>query len=220
MSTPPDGHRLSNAQPATDSAKDDAGTGCQPLEAPPGEHAGAERVHRGCHHEEDTWSTAGTWRQLDPRSIAMSRIVGAIAATVLTILALVGVATAWLTVSWPLWGIGALLCLAMVVVAIGWIVAWWWPPLAFRHARWRLDAAGLEIYRGVLWRHRIAIPAHRVQHVDVAQGPMQRMFDLGTLIVHTAGTQHASVELSGLNHGEAMRLRDLLIEFRGGNDVV
>jgi uncharacterized protein len=114
------------------------------------------------------------------------------------------------------------------VAVVGWIVAgsilaWsahFWPPIAYRHTTWRLDDTGLEIRRGVLWRHHIAVPVARVQHVDVSQGPIQRMFSLGKLTVYTAGTSNASVELDGLEYDEALRLRDRLIAQKEASDVL
>lgn len=109
---------------------------------------------------------------------------------------------------------GWLLLLALLVFS-----SHFWPPIAYRHASWRLAEEGLEIRRGVMWRHCTAIPAARVQHVDVSQGPIQRLFDLGKLTIHTAGTQNASVELDGLEHAQAMRLRDQLIAQKESLDV-
>lgn len=114
------------------------------------------------------------------------------------------------------------------LVVLGWgllgaLLIWFshfWPKQVYRHASWRLLDSGLEIRRGVWWQHRIAIPVARVQHVDVSQGPLQRMFDLGKLTIHTAGTTNASVELDGLAHGQAMQLRDLLIEQKESLDVL
>ena len=56
-----------------------------------------------------------------------------------------------------------------------------WPVLELRHTRWRIDTDGLEIRRGVVWRHTISVPRERIQHTDVAQGPIQRRFGLATL---------------------------------------
>ena len=44
------------------------------------------------------------------------------------------------------------------------------------------------------------VPRSRVQHTDVSQGPLERNHGLGTLVVYTAGTDHAKVELGGLDH--------------------
>lgn len=66
----------------------------------------------------------------------------------------------------------------------------------------------IEIKRGRWFRVRTIVPFGRVQHIDVAQGPIQRPFGLATLILHTAGTHGASVPLPGLLHGEAEAMRD------------
>ena len=66
----------------------------------------------------------------------------------------------------------------------------------------------LEIRRGMVMRVRTIVPFGRVQHIDVAQGPIQRPFGLATLILHTAGTQGAAVPLPGLDHAGAEAMRD------------
>lgn len=100
------------------------------------------------------------------------------------------------------------------VTALGWL----WPKWEFDRTRWRLNPSGLEIHKGVLWRHRIVVPLSRVQHADVTQGPLQRWYDIGTLVVHTAGTSNASVELQGIDHEGAVQLRDTIVRFRSGQD--
>ena len=41
---------------------------------------------------------------------------------------------------------------------------------------------------------------------------------LGTLVIFTAGTDHARVHLHGLDHGIALRIRDHLLWTEGGGD--
>ena len=117
--------------------------------------------------------------------------------------------------------------LAITGVLLGWLTligllvfgAHFWPAIKYRNTSWRLSEVGVEIHRGVWWKHRIAIPVARLQHVDVSQGPVQRMFGLGTLTVHTAGTKNSSVVLDGLEHDTAMNLRDQLIAQKEALDV-
>src|SRR3546814_18276177 len=54
------------------------------------------------------------------------------------------------------------------------------------------------------------VPGSRVQHLDIRRGPLERHFRLATLVIHTAGTRHSEVSLSGLDAGDAERLRDHL----------
>jgi membrane protein YdbS with pleckstrin-like domain len=71
----------------------------------------------------------------------------------------------------------------------------------------------------VIWRAVSNVPRSRVQHTDVAQGPLDRKYGLGKLIIYTAGTQHSRVELPGLEHQTALAIRDHLLP-RQAADVV
>jgi len=68
----------------------------------------------------------------------------------------------------------------------------------------------LHIQHGLWTRTRTVVPFGRVQHIDVAQGPIERTFGVGTLILHTAGTRSSAVDLPGLEFGEAGRMRDII----------
>ena len=96
----------------------------------------------------------------------------------------------------------------------------YWPAIAYRHVSWSISAVGFEIDRGVFWKHRIAIPWARMQHADLSQGPLERMFSLSSLTIHTAGTKNASVEIGGLNRATAIELIDEMIRQRKADDVV
>jgi membrane protein YdbS with pleckstrin-like domain len=156
---------------------------------------------------------------LDPRNVRLEQIASLISSTVLLTGIMIALLIVWINVGSGLLWYG-LAGGAALVVTLLFVAAWFWPPLAHRYASWRLDAEGLEIRRGVLWRHQITIPLGRVQHADVSQGPFQRMFELGTLTVHTAGTQNASVDLQGLTHAMAISLRDLIVQQRKDQHVV
>jgi hypothetical protein len=58
-----------------------------------------------------------------------------------------------------------------------------------------------------------------VQHIDVTQGPIERRFELGTLVIYTAGTDHAKVALAGLEHGRALAIREHLLPSGAGDAV-
>jgi membrane protein YdbS with pleckstrin-like domain len=77
-----------------------------------------------------------------------------------------------------------------------------------------LSPQGLEIRRGVWWRHQIVVSKSRIQHSDIEQGPLQRSHGIGTLVVHTAGTKNSSVQIDGLALETATQLRDALVSKR------
>lgn len=99
------------------------------------------------------------------------------------------------------WLAGAISALALLAVLI-------LPRRRYRHWGYREGEDELEIQHGLLIRMRTIVPFGRVQHIDIAQGPVQRPFGLATLILHTAGTQGAEVPLPGLRHEDAEAMRD------------
>ncbi len=157
---------------------------------------------------------------LDPRHVQVERLTGWITTAVLGGLSLLALLVV-LAVARRLPGaLRLLLPVAWFLFVSG--LAWFaqrWPAVEHAHTRYRVDAQGLEIHRGVVWRAVTTVPRSRVQHIDVTQGPVERRFGLGTLVVYTAGTEHSRVDLPGLAHETATRLRaDLLPE--GGGDAV
>ena len=161
----------------------------------------------------------GADQALDPASVTAARLAGAIGMTVAASSALAAILVA--AVATPLGGPAAagFAALVLVLSAAGAAASWLWPAVRYRHIRYRLDAHGVTIRRGVVWRTVTSVPTSRVQHTDVSRGPLERYFDLATLVIHTAGTRDASVALSGLGHREAVALRDRLIEAGGGRGV-
>jgi membrane protein YdbS with pleckstrin-like domain len=148
---------------------------------------------------------------LDPRFIQVEVIGGIILTSVVSVLSLIGVAVLWVSLGFGLiWYI--LFASALGLIGLLTLLTFVWPKIEFKHYHWRLDEQSLEIHRGVWFKHRISVPLGRVQHADVSQGPLLRRFDLGKLTIHTAGTANAQIELAGLSHHVALKLRDRLVQ--------
>jgi membrane protein YdbS with pleckstrin-like domain len=156
---------------------------------------------------------------LDPRVIPFDRTVGAIVTAVVGFLLFISLMALFAGAPMSWWARGALVLTWIIATAV---CGWWtqrWPAIAYRYASYRVDADGIEIRDGVLWRTVTNVPRSRVQHTDVSQGPLQRKYGLGTLVIHTAGTDHATVQLRGLDHGRALAIRDHLLP-RQAHDAV
>lgn len=154
----------------------------------------------------------GVERRLDPRVVTLDRIVGWIVTAAISLGSLVGLAVVFLVADdLPGWAMALFVLLwALVTLVLAWS-SHRWPAIEHRHTSYRVDERGIEIRRGVIWRRAIQVPRSRVQHTDVSQGPIERGFGLGTLVIYTAGTEHARVDLPGLEHATALRIRDYLL---------
>ena len=70
-------------------------------------------------------------------------------------------------------------------------------------------ADDLLVRRGVMIRRLSVVPYGRMQFVDVSAGPIDRLFGLATVQLHTAAAA-TDAKIPGLHRGEADRLRDQL----------
>jgi uncharacterized protein len=124
-------------------------------------------------------------------------------------------------------GVCSLGLVAFVVIAVlfslpawTWVVAllvvaglatWgWW--LTGRNARsWGYAEREEDLYirHGVMFRRLVVVPYGRMQYVDVQSGPLERLFEIAAVHLHTA-SPGTSARIPGLPAAEAARLRDRL----------
>jgi membrane protein YdbS with pleckstrin-like domain len=82
------------------------------------------------------------------------------------------------------------------------------PVRRYRAWGYALGTDELRLSHG-LWTHLdTVVPLRRVQHLDVAQGPLERAFGVTRLVLHTAGTANSQVVLPGLSRATAEGIRD------------
>ena len=156
------------------------------------------------------------FQPLDSRVIGLWRISNLIAFGILLLSLLVAVMIAglarpefllWLLIAW----------LALAALSVWFSV--WYPPRLYESWGYRVDAKVLETRSGRMFKRARLLPLSRLQHVDIERGPLERMYGLASLVLHTAGTHSANIRVPGLEASAAMRLRDHLIEI-GGDDAV
>ncbi|WP_347302410.1 PH domain-containing protein [Croceibacterium sp. TMG7-5b_MA50] len=137
---------------------------------------------------------------LDRRYLTMVRCLTALT-LVVPLLAAAGVELAGLPL--PGMAIGPVLLIAALLLLR-------LPRRRYRASGYDMAADRLRVVRGAWWRRDIIVPFSRVQHIDVAQGPAERLFGLGTLVLHTAGNHNSSVALPGLAQPQALAMRDAI----------
>jgi hypothetical protein len=81
---------------------------------------------------------------------------------------------------------------------------------ARRFKRWGYAKTDDELHvaHGVLVHTETSVAFHRVQHIDVAQGPIERMCGVWQLVLNTSGTMNSRIQLPGLSRATAEALRD------------
>ncbi|WP_396613215.1 PH domain-containing protein [Haloferax sp. S1W] len=82
--------------------------------------------------------------------------------------------------------------------------------LRYRAWGYELRDDSLYLQRGVFTKVNTVVPFVRIQHVDSARGPLDRLVGLASTIVYTAGSRGADVSIPGLTPDGAEDLQDRL----------
>jgi uncharacterized protein len=98
---------------------------------------------------------------------------------------------------------------AVVAIALCSGAAWWFVRNRFRAWGYLERDEDLEIRRGVMVQRLSVVPYGRMQFVEITTGPVERIFGLATIRLHTAAAA-SDARIPGLHPDEAARLRDRL----------
>jgi uncharacterized protein len=142
-----------------------------------------------------------TWHPVSPQLRRMRRIVLAVFTGVLVVAAVVLL----VVFAMPLW-----LTVALPVVLLGLSVSGW--VLIGRNARsWGYAERDEDLYvkHGAMFKTLVTVPYGRMQYVDVTSGPVEQLFGISSVHLHTASPR-TSARIPGLPSDEAARLRDRL----------
>ena len=141
------------------------------------------------------------WTPVSPALARLRRTV---------LLVLLGLGCVAVLVARLLFGLHATLTgglLALAVLAGG----WGWEAIGRNARRWGYAEREDELYikHGAFFRRLVAVPYGRMQYVDVEAGPLDQLFGIAGVHLHTA-SPGTSARIPGLTAAEAARLRDRL----------
>lgn len=136
---------------------------------------------------------SGPRERLDPRAKTVWRIANVLRA--LPALAVGVVVSGFL-----MRGVGApfyawvLPVLAAILLAV--LLVFVTPTLRWRRWRYEIRSDEVDLQRGIFQITRTLVPLARIQHVDTQSGPLQRRYDLATVVFYTAAGANRIPELA------------------------
>ncbi len=101
----------------------------------------------------------------------------------------------------------------LVVFFIGLVTTIVMPRLKYKNWFFELRDDELYLKRGVLTKIDSTAPYCRIQHIDISQNVVERIFHLSRLVIYTAGTKGADLIIPGLPHYYAQELQNKLKEY-------
>ena len=87
-----------------------------------------------------------------------------------------------------------------------------WERNAFNNLGYAIREHDIIHRSGWLVTRLRTTPYNRIQHSNVVIGPLERKYNLASLILYTAGSDGADLKISGLTHDQAYQLKQWITE--------
>ncbi len=98
-------------------------------------------------------------------------------------------------------GLSILFVLRILAVLIG-----------FKYKAFALREKDIAYRSGWLFQSNTLVPFKRVQHCEVTQGPLSRIFGLARLKIFTAGGSQSDISIPGITLGKAKQLKSFILK--------
>lgn len=117
-----------------------------------------------------------------------------------------------------------------VFVVLAWMLTFTTPVLlfavlfmlirfSFKVKGYAVRSKDIAYKSGLIFRVQTLVPYNRIQHCELVQGPVEKMFDLCHIQIYTAGGDDSELRIPGLQHQTGEALRDQLLKQISGNAV-
>lgn len=90
--------------------------------------------------------------------------------------------------------------------------------VGFRIKGFAIREHDISYRSGLIFYSLTSVPFNRIQHTEVSQNPIERLFDLAQVRVYTAGGSSSDISIPGLTQKDAHRLKDHLAKISSGNE--
>lgn len=86
----------------------------------------------------------------------------------------------------------------------------------FSRRRYALREKDISYGKGILIQKLTTVPFARVQHIEVDQKPLSRLFNLASIKIFTAGESNDDLKINGIPKKEALQIKEYITNFING----
>jgi len=108
---------------------------------------------------------------------------------------------------WPNWLSYGIPILLGTLIIMSFSLAYF----GFKRKKYALRERDILYQTGLIWRAKTVIPFNRIQHAEVSQGPIERMFGLSVLRIFTAGGSTSDMRIPGLTPEIAQNIKEFVL---------
>ena len=81
-----------------------------------------------------------------------------------------------------------------------------------KQKEYAMRARDIIYKKGLLWKSNTTVPFSRIQHCEVKQGPIERLFNLSSLHIYTAGGSSSDLSIPGLKPTTAQSMKSYVLQ--------
>lgn len=81
---------------------------------------------------------------------------------------------------------------------------------SFPKRMYALRQKDISYKSGLFFRKLTTVPFSRIQHVELDEGPISRLFNLSSISVYTAGDSSDDLEIKGISKDIALQLKEFI----------
>jgi len=86
------------------------------------------------------------------------------------------------------------------------VFVWYWINQYYTSISYTLTDHEIVVQKGIWWKRKSFVPYNRITNINIVQGPLSRRFQLGTVLIQTAGFSGGTSSAGGLRPAEAIIL--------------
>jgi len=83
------------------------------------------------------------------------------------------------------------------------VFIWYWINKYYASISYALTDHEIVVHKGIWWKKKSFVPYNRITNINIVQGPISRHFQLGTVLIQTAGFSGSTTSAGGLKPAEA-----------------
>ncbi len=95
-----------------------------------------------------------------------------------------------------------------LIIFVSWIISFGLVEIGFPRKKYLLRQHDLVYQTGYIVQSTTAIPKNRIQHVEIRQSILLRIFKLSKLVIYTAGGSSSDLSIPGIKPKEAELLKE------------
>lgn len=97
-----------------------------------------------------------------------------------------------------------------IAIILGYVFVLTWVFVGFSKRKYAIREKDVAYKSGVLIKTVTTVPFSRIQHVEINESPISRLFKLSSLNVFTAGDSSNDLVIKGLKKNKALKIKEFI----------